>query len=310
MGGPGGGDVVEAMRREHAGDVLFWRATGEPAERFDAAQPNSFVSPQAEWNVVVQGGRAGQAVEETLPGCPPGHTPVIRGRETSGMGLCDYLERARSECQGLLTEEVVALRLWTGPMYSRYALLLRSLCVCGTRPASPRPGQARYAATLLALNSAIIKLARRPAARHDVVYRGLRLDPPGVPGEPLDGVEPRLLAFSSDLGVAEEYACRGGRKGFLLVCRTGEAGWPACGADVSWVSQFPDQREVLLPALSHVRSVGAPWRGEAGLWALEVTVEAEGKTLEELAAEQIEAQGEAAYERASAAGEEEHADAF
>ncbi len=49
-GGAGMAGMVEAMRREHAGDGLFRRRTGEPVDSFEAEEKFEFVSPPAEWN--------------------------------------------------------------------------------------------------------------------------------------------------------------------------------------------------------------------------------------------------------------------
>ena len=270
----GAGDVTEMMRREHAGDGLFWRSTGESAEHFEAAGRASLVSPQVEWNIVVRGGPAGLAVEEKGPGCPQ---LMIKDRDLSPLHV--YLERATRICPCLNIEEVVALRLWTGPMYTRFNFLLRSLCVCGARGLRPcpAPGPAHYTATLLALNSAVVKLIHHPPAPYGAVYRGLRLD--FLPGESLDGVDPGLQAFSPDLDEASKMSCRGGREGLLLECRAAQ------GADVRWVSQFPKQNEVLFPAFSHVRSLGPQRCGGSGFSVWEVMLKAEGKRLEELAQE-------------------------
>ena len=252
------------------------KSRGNLDRSLEAAGGASLVSPKTEWNMVVGGGPVGLAVEETGPECTP---LTIKDRVLSPLDV--YLELASRQFPGLNVEEVVALRLWTGPMHTRYNFLLRSLCVCdarGLRPC-PVPGPAHYTATLLALNSAVVKLIHGPPAPHGAVYRGLRLDFFTLPDKPLDGVDPGLQAFSPDLEEASKMSCRGGREGLLLECRAAQ------GADVRWVSQFPKQNEVLFPAFSHVRSLGPQRCRLSGVSVWEVMLNAEGMRLEELAQE-------------------------
>ena len=100
-------------------------------------------------------------------------------------------------------------------------------------------------------------------------------------------MEPSPLAFSTGRAVAEGYARGSG--GLLLefdldATKEGRSGELAPGADISWLSQFPHEREVLFPALSLLQSVGEPRRLKSGGWAWSVRVVAcvESRTLEEL----------------------------
>jgi hypothetical protein len=79
------------------------------------------------------------------------------------------LERTKKE---VMKEEVIALRLYTGPLYAKYNLVLRA---CGEgAPASLKQHYARickrnkYTTTLHVINSSIVKLATA-----NTVYRGI-----------------------------------------------------------------------------------------------------------------------------------------
>ena len=128
------------------------------------------------------------------------------------------------------------------------------------------------------------------------MFRGVRLRPPGEPGQLLDGVDPSPLSFSVDESVAREYALRDGPgegivERHMLVFRTAAGGDWKHGASLDGLSQFPHEREVLFPVLSHIlgvrRGAAAAATGGsegAGLveWGVDL-VETGACTLEELA---------------------------
>ena len=265
------------MMLEHCFDRPFLRASGEVPNEVGKAG-YEVVSPKAEWSITVSG-----------KACSTNDTPTIKKREMT-QPLHQYIEHARCNFPDLrLCEaEITALRLWTGPMYKRYTFLLRSHCGNLCLPCNV---PVLYVTTVCAFNSGIVKLSRRQATRTpNVIYRGLRLDAPASESAPcagIDGVEPSPLAFSTDRAVAEGYARGSG--GLLLELdlddtKEGRSGELAPGADISWLSQFPHEREVLFPALSLLQSVGEPRRLKSGGWAWSVRVVAcvESRTLEEL----------------------------
>ena len=305
IGPPSAGDLLEAMRREHAGDARFLRASGEEpcagaGGAWGAAEPGAgaveLVHPLWEWDAVVCGerGLAGAAMQR------------IDGRDVA-RPAGHYVAIARTACPELLEAEVVALRLWTGPMYRRYARFLRairprkqqsearssspqqgSVGALAMQPARDDPGgPAHYVTTLHAINSGILKLARRPLPPplQCSVHRGLWLDGAWRPA----GVDPCMLAFTRDPAVAAGYARRRGGPGCgvqlelglgLVTMGLGVAG---C-ADVAWLSQFPKQAEVLFPALSRLEFLETLREDAGGIYAVGMAALARGRTLEELGA--------------------------
>ena len=141
------------------------------------------------------------------------------------------LARRRVLAAGLLDVEVLALRLWSGPMYYPYNAVLRS----GTH------GQ--FTTTLHVLVSAIIKLAR--IGTPEVVYRGL-----SGRSIVLDDfergffVEKGAQSFTRDKSVALKYASWGreGAASYLVEVREG---WADQGADISAFSYYPYEKEKL-----------------------------------------------------------------
>ena len=119
----------------------------------------------------------------------------------------------------LCPEEVVALRLWTGPMHQQYAKCYRDRKIHAK-------SAAQYATTLHAINSGITKLARiwrLPVNRR--VFRGyrgmtmneeaLRVDGYGCKG----GVDCSVLATTLDCDVALAYS---GQGSFILEIEVGQ----------------------------------------------------------------------------------------
>ncbi len=262
IGSPNFCNIMHAMRSEHEGDGPFNRKTGE-----DLTAQNShhvqIVSPKSEWNTVMKGEPKLHLIEDQNP-----HDLKIPGREIEHT-LSHYFklaslpfEQVQSQDR-LMKEEVLALRLWTGPMNSRYAYFFRKINAQAGGEQNPTfylnkaSGLAveryvcPYVTTLHALNSGIMRLARvwklPPNLR---VYRGFKnIGPVNI--EQLDmfgcsgGVEPCVLAATSSPSKADHYS-QGGLK--LEI----EVGQVNKGADISWLSQFPLEKEVLFPAMSNI----------------------------------------------------------
>jgi hypothetical protein len=135
-----GRGLLVAMEREHSGvsaeryfDARPWAADG-PASQTRARDEWLFVtSPEDSWPAPLARGRA---IE------PP--RSLLRREEAARAGLC--------------TEELIALRLASGPMATLYNAALRA--GAGAPPAAL--GRNRFPATLAALVSALAKLARAP----------------------------------------------------------------------------------------------------------------------------------------------------
>ena len=282
------------MKQEHQKDAHFLRASGKISkcgEPASLAEHNHLevVDPLSEWNVVI-GGKENLALE-----CD---TPDILRRDSS-VTLEEYVAKAGSEYAdvGLIEAELVALRLWTGPMYRRYNYLLREFRSNRIRedmpvlPLSECP-PFEYINTIHALNSGIIKLSRRQPAE-TILYRGLRSTSESKESSTAaflfkSGVMECPIAFSTLRAEAERYACNG----LLLkfdVARTGdlEAGkWAiARGAPIGWLSQFHHEKEILFPLLSRLERIREVCTLDSGgsEWEVRIVACNECRTLEEMA---------------------------
>ena len=152
----------------------------------------------------------------------------------------------------LLDEEVIGARLYTGPQFVKYNAVLRGLqsenpylksqftrlCMGNT-----------YSTTLHVINSCIVKLAMLGTA--EKVYRGISggLLPDefwtanqfNVRG----GVECGFLSTTLDRQVALDYASQSGMGVVFEI----QQGMVDRGCDVSWLSQYPHESEILFAPL-------------------------------------------------------------
>lgn len=103
----------------------------------------------------------------------------------------------------------------------------------------------RYTTTLHSINSSVVKLSKLTVAT--CVYRGVsggrlplalrKRNQYGVRG----GVDLAFMSTTTDRAVAMHYAGQGGGPSVTLELRQGMVDR---GADISWISQYPHEREV------------------------------------------------------------------
>ena len=191
-------------------------------------------------------------------------------------------------------DEFIALRLYTGPMFEKYCAVLR-----GVPPGSAfltRKFQKlclgnTYPATIYALDDALSKLSK--ISRAEKVYRGvaglrrtdefLTRDEFGVRG----GVEFGFLSATTDRSVALAYAASGSSTGVVYEIQQTMG---SRGADISWCSQYPFEKEVCFAPLLGLEvqeaADGAPAkRIEGGVVVVELLASVSRGSLEELGLE-------------------------
>ena len=163
--------------------------------------------PRREWHYVV--GREGVDLNTWEFVVSMSEPDVADGMMVAGRNakrLADLLQTDEARLASLLPVEVVALRLYSGPMYVRYNAVLRAM-------GSSSPGLVCYSATIHVIASALLKLSRvTPPPPGLIVYRGtggmalgadfLEPDEQGCVG----GVEGGLMSTSPDRDVALGYA--------------------------------------------------------------------------------------------------------
>eukprot|EP00039_Didymoeca_costata_P000268 m.44904 g.44904 ORF g.44904 m.44904 type:complete len:978 (+) comp10159_c0_seq1:184-3117(+) len=182
---------------------------------------------------------------------------------------------------GLLKEEVIALRLYTGPMYTLYNAVLRN----------KGKGQYRgkFTTTIHLINSGILKLSKLQFCT--VVYRGIsgRVLPDafrepnkyGVRG----GVEFGFMSCTTDRNVALGYASHEGEQqdclhGTVLEIRMGMF---HKGAQMNWLSQYSHEGEILYAPLTGLEVIGDSYHSDnLEIWPVQLTTNLQSMEIEKL----------------------------
>jgi hypothetical protein len=216
---------------------------------------------------------------------------------------CEQVRRAT-----LTQGEVIALRLFTGPMSAKYNKVLRETTLRESAAQADAGLEAQvavegttdlevntYSTTIGLIISGILKLGRiataprRNSQGTALAYRGLEgLDLPPALSTPDEqgfcgGVETAFLSLSDDEAVADAYS--GVAQGKVATIFELELSKGSLGAEVAWLSQFPKDQERLLPPWTHLQVVGPPKRRADGatVFRMRPTVFQNVRTVEEVA---------------------------
>jgi Ran GTPase-activating protein (RanGAP) involved in mRNA processing and transport len=252
-------NVKAAMEREHC-------AAHDSYTKFSPSNNQDMNTwPQMEWDFVVN-----YDPTKEYPGAG----------ERVGQSLHFFLTHDNAKEACLTETEVIGLRLYSGPMFMHYNMVLRQ-----------QTGK-QYITTIHAIVSGIIKLSsimKLPLDRK--VYRGLsgvelpeefwHADKYGAKG----GVEMGIMSTTRSMGVAVQYSSYGQVPTVFEI----EIGQVDRGAELRWISQFPGEDEVVMPPLSNLEVVGDPYlrclegsHTQILIVPLRVNVNIKSKTMEEL----------------------------
>eukprot|EP00965_Chrysotila_dentata_P144564 4775357-Pleurochrysis_carterae.AAC.2 len=239
--GPPSVHFMKAMEEEHTREH-------EMNKPFTTANYAITTTPETEWLFVA--GTAEQ-VDEHLK-CIGGMWPVeTRGLKDEGhrrkhlpleklLVVAEQLNMKLKQMGEpvLIEAELVAARMYTGPMFVKYNGVLR---------APPANGEFLYVTTLHSINSCVIKLSKLTMATK--VYRGvvggslpqsfLKPNEQGVRG----GVERAFMSTTTDRAVAMAYATSAPGKASVVF--EIQQGMIDRGADISPISQYPFEKEIL-----------------------------------------------------------------
>ena len=208
----------------------------------------------------------------------------------------------------LARAELIAINLYTGPLFLKYNAVLRglrstvpflintmiTLCCSKEVTAKYKDGSITfeeacshvnmYTTTLHAINSAIIKLGKLTTANK--VYRGISgLALPTEFWEPNEygvkgGIENAFMSTTVEQAVAMGYAAGDGqRMGIVLEMQQGMVDR---GADVSSFSQYPHEREILFGPLTGIEVLGTRIDGSVLVVECTFSVNLTALTLEQV----------------------------
>jgi hypothetical protein len=165
---------------------------------------------------------------------------VVRDQGHGGYTLHQYCEMKAARDANLNEADVVVLRLYTGPLFRPWNKALRD-----------KEGLEQWATCIAVLYSAVIKLMKN--APPTTVYRGLdesggwELPPEFLyaeHGKFAGGIELGFSSTTEDFEVAVKYSGGKENKGTILEL---EFGIDSRGADIQFLSQYPEEKEWLWP---------------------------------------------------------------
>jgi NLR family CARD domain-containing protein 3 len=272
-------NAQEGIRREHC-------ERGNSNKEYKSPNYNFEFNPKEEHEFVVN----------PKLGFPYGHTPVDRslwpsekkdqwtgeqGREICSLEGIMQHELVQAAC--LQRPEVVCLRLYTGPMYMLYNAVMRKHPKATYESLQGN----QYETTIFCIMSGVIKLSKAahiPPGRR--VFRGLggmilpeefwRMKKGGFRG----GVEWGLMSTTTNKNVAMQYSGVKQQRGTVFEITVGRIDM---GADLSWLSQYPKEKEILFPPLTCLEVVGEPRVEENVIvFPLSANMNLKGLTLEQL----------------------------
>ena len=257
------GSLLAAMEGEH---------TTEKDSCISFSTPNGVTTQSAtEWEIVIHPSRGMSYPERD------GYREKKPQWCRNVKGINDYMDVMERDANQhlrkaghseLIKEELVGGRLYTGPMYTKYNTVLRAKSrdkYLVDLAASLTLGN-DYVTTIHAINSCVLKLSKLTKAGK--VWRGIKdaklpktfwvANSMGVRG----GIEYGFSSTSTDKEQALAYAGGGAdrKEGDAATIFEMQMGMVDRGANLTWLSQYPHEAEVLLPPLT-------------GLEALDHTVE-------------------------------------
>ncbi|KAK3271242.1 hypothetical protein CYMTET_20401 [Cymbomonas tetramitiformis] len=270
--------LEENMRREHF-------ACADSVTEFTTGNYGITTTPKLEWEFVVNPQPGRQYPCETVHAQHPRRmAPLdnfLKVMETINAEL------AAAGHTTLLREEVIALRLYTGPMFAKYNPLLRQVLSGAEYTGN------RYVNTIIAINSGILKLSKIQKAVK--VFRGLsggllpeefwHPNAHGVKG----GVEMAFMSTTTSEEVALQYADSSDERKAAFVFEV-QMGMVDRGADISPFSQYPHEKEIVFAPLTGMEVVGAPRiKGRVIVVELRLNCNLSSQTIEQIIGKRKEA---------------------
>ena len=275
----GEGPLIQAMREEHCESV-------DSRERFTSPDYGIATTSETEYWFVVAPQTGLRHLN--LAAWPAEGSAIGASKRRVPTPLRDYSSKVKEvngrlaelhNCPPLRREELIALRLLTSPMRVKYNAVLRAiasetaamrnehanLCGGGSSSGELEPPN-YYPITINLINSALVKLMK--LTKPETLYRSMHSGvlPQSLWRPNMRGVhavvEAGFLACMRDPKAMLLHAARqnGGLMCTVLAVREADG---ACGADLSWVSQYPEEGEFVFPPLTSLRLLRSHVDGSA-----------------------------------------------
>ena len=175
---------------------------------------------------------------------------AVLGDRSGGKQLADFVDHPKAKLAELSEVEVAALRLYTTAMYKSINGPLRDVDRRARKEPHPLP------LTVVHIKNAVLKLRAVGAAGDDAnetleLYRGMRnVDLPDEFAR-TGGTELAPMSTTADINIALSYSASA--QGVVLRLKTHSS--MERGADLTFLSCFPGEREFLFPPLTYLQPV-------------------------------------------------------
>jgi len=203
-------------------------------------------------------------------------------------------ERLKEHGVSLTLEEVMGVRLYTGPMFVKYNAVLRGLASGVPFMVSQYKELCQgnqYTTTLHVINSAIVKLGLlQPVCKVFCGMAGGKLPANFLKPDKMNvrgGVEAAFRSTSTDRNVALRYASSDtpGKAGLIIEIQQGMIDR---GADLSWISMYPYEAEVCFSPLCGLEVMDMKVEGNVLVAAMRPNVNMKALTIEKVLAKRYQ----------------------
>ena len=244
-------------------NTMEFEHTADKDARTEFKAPNGVATKsETEWQVVVAPEKGAEYPERL--GYKENHPTWCRVPMTIEQMMDQMEEKCNSKLRlsghsEMILEEMIGGRLYTGPMYIKYNTVLRSKTSDAAmlklhKDLNKNNG---YPTTIHAINSCVIKMSKLTKAGK--VWRGIK--DAALPKEfwvPNDmgvrgGIEYGFSSTTTDKEQALLYA--GGEQSDASTIFEMQMGMVDRGANLTWLSQYPHEQEVLLPPLTGIEAL-------------------------------------------------------
>lgn len=178
-----------------------------------------------------------------------GHSTVVRDVGNDGKNLLDFVNMEQALLAKLSLAEVAALRIYTSLLFIFINPPFRNPA-CRNGFMEPHP----LAITVLLISDGLKKLRNLHAGDNAlcVFWRGMKnlIVPPEF--ERQGGTELQCMSTTADVNIAGMYGQSESPLVFCVLCRT----FMTRGADISWLSLYGHEKEILYPPLTYLKFVG------------------------------------------------------
>ncbi len=171
----------------------------------------------------------------------------VRDHQRGQMTLADFMANPKVKAANLSLAEVVAARLYTTVAYQFMNGPLRDDCRYERGEPCPLP-----VTTYFAWNCIKKLRALHVGIGDQILWRGMRNREVAKDFMQQGGTELAFMSTTSDLNVAVRYCISQQSLIFKIVSTS----FMTMGADVQWLSVFPEEAEILYPPLTYLKPTG------------------------------------------------------